>query len=76
MLLATGQLEVELSLPEQVLMPETQPSDANFGMGLAAVDAVPQCSTEEAEGIQALVASKLELIESAAARVAPGTEVH
>jgi hypothetical protein len=75
-LLATGQLAVELTVPKEVLTREPLPAGAGLGLGLAAMEAQPQCTAEEVKAIQALVASKLEVIESAAARVAPGTEVH
>ena len=75
-LLATRQLEVEFSVTDQMLAQQTLPPGASFELGFAAIDTEPQCTAEEAEGIRVLVASKLEMIEIAVARVAPDTEVH
>jgi len=69
LLLATGHLKMEISLPSEVLSDDHLPGEARFELGMTVVDPLPEHDADEAEELHQIILGKMELLQSAAASV-------
>jgi hypothetical protein len=69
LLLAAGQLRLEITLPKEALTDMRPSADVGFEMGIAAVHLRAECSTGEAAELHQLVLSKRRIVEGTVARV-------
>jgi hypothetical protein len=65
LLIAAGQLKMEIALPDGVLSGDELAGEARFELQITAVESPPECTTDTEDELRQVIFSKLDLFESA-----------